>query len=45
MGLTAHQPPAETNGEESIGKIQPPRKPMQKCTGARKTLQQAPLNK
>jgi len=44
MGLTAHHPPAYTNGEESIGK------PNTKKTNitmyrSKETLQQAPQNK
>jgi len=44
MGLTAHQPPAKTNGEESIGKPNT-KKTNIKMYRSKETLQQAPQNK
>jgi len=44
MGLTADQPPAQTNGEESIPKLNTLRT-TGKMFRRKETLQQAPLNK
>jgi len=44
MGLTAHQPPASTNGEESIGKPNT-KKTNRNMYWSKETLQQAPQNK
>jgi len=44
IGLTAHQPPAKTNGEERIGKPNT-RKTNIKMYSRKETLQEAPQNK